>query len=594
MSRRLARRSLRLRSSLPVQVERLESRALLTLFPGNPLATPLPVALVTTAVGTVDVTAKLASYKTSVGGVDNANVAAPQTGGFRAINWDGVKLDGTDFGGGANTTVINSGKTVGIPVNRFETRGVLFETVYAVSGDGFTDVNPAAATLFPAFSPSNTFAMFNDNGIDFNFVAPGATGTAPVPAASRGFGAVFINSEIASTSSIRYFHGDQLLQTVFVPAGTAGQPEFAGALFDNPIVTRVSITLGTDTLFSFDGTTATAGGTDGGTHNLVATDDFVYPEPVPLADLPSVGNGSDGTSSASPKVAATVGDTFSGTVATVSSSSAAATAGSLFATINWGDGHQTNGVVTKNASKGFNISGSNTYSTAGLFPITVTVNDFSGGQVVIANTAQVSKDATTLTLASSANPTTAGKAITFTATVNKVGALPGSVTFFDGMTPLGTSPVVSSSAKLTIALSPGSHNITAVYNGDAATLTATSSVVAQVVNADVTASVKLTLGKLRHRGRKVTQHLTITNNGSDSIGGPLVLVLDNLSANATLLTPAGTTKTLAPIGSPYLVAVAGTGTGIAPGASIGIDLNFLVKRGKLIFTIRLLSGVAAP
>ncbi|HEV3166782.1 MAG TPA: hypothetical protein VGZ22_22335, partial [Isosphaeraceae bacterium] len=49
--------------------------------------------------------ASLASFESAVGGVDNGNTAAPQNGGFREINWDGVKLDGTDFGGGANTTV---------------------------------------------------------------------------------------------------------------------------------------------------------------------------------------------------------------------------------------------------------------------------------------------------------------------------------------------------------------------------------------------------------------------------------------------------------------------------------------------------------
>ena len=48
-----------------------------------------------------------------------------------------------------------------------------------MSGDGFAIVNLAAKSLFPAFRPKNTFAMFNDNTIDFSFVAPSATGTAP-------------------------------------------------------------------------------------------------------------------------------------------------------------------------------------------------------------------------------------------------------------------------------------------------------------------------------------------------------------------------------------------------------------------------------
>src|SRR5205823_2461702 len=55
---------------------------------------------------------RLNAFKTAIGGVNNGAVAAPQNGGFRVITWDGVKLDGTDFGG--NTTVIDPNHVVGI------------------------------------------------------------------------------------------------------------------------------------------------------------------------------------------------------------------------------------------------------------------------------------------------------------------------------------------------------------------------------------------------------------------------------------------------------------------------------------------------
>ena len=105
-------------------------------------------------------------------GTDPA-VHAPQNGGFRVINWDGVKTDGTDSAAGPNSTVVITSQTVGIPLNRFEGQGVFFGAVYGVSNDGFADVNPSVAGLFPAFTTPNTFAMFNDNGIDFKFVARG-------------------------------------------------------------------------------------------------------------------------------------------------------------------------------------------------------------------------------------------------------------------------------------------------------------------------------------------------------------------------------------------------------------------------------------
>src|SRR5262249_25128483 len=160
----------------------------------------------------------------------NGATASPQNGGFRTITWDGVKLDGTDFNN--NSTVIVPNKTVGIPINRFQNVGVIFEEVYAVSGDGFKSVNPnvnaANPALFPAFTPNNTFAMFNENTIGMSFVLPSAPTTTPVEAATRGFGAIFLNVRTPNTSSIEYFAGDRSLGKFFVPVGNQGEPEFLG------------------------------------------------------------------------------------------------------------------------------------------------------------------------------------------------------------------------------------------------------------------------------------------------------------------------------------------------------------------------------
>src|SRR5207245_2776451 len=79
-------------------------------------------------VGTANVTSAISSFQTAIGGANNGGNPPPQTTGFRAINWDGVKVDGTDFGG--NTTVIVPGHTVGIPFNRFQARGLLLGDIY--------------------------------------------------------------------------------------------------------------------------------------------------------------------------------------------------------------------------------------------------------------------------------------------------------------------------------------------------------------------------------------------------------------------------------------------------------------------------------
>ncbi|HEV7425008.1 MAG TPA: Ig-like domain-containing protein, partial [Thermoanaerobaculia bacterium] len=75
--------------------------------------------------------------------------------------------------------------------------------------------------------------------------------------------------------------------------------------------------------------------------------------------------------------------------------------------------------------------------------------------------------ATNTSLNSTLNPSTVGQSVTFTATVAP--AATGNVSFFDGATPLGTIALNGSSqaAVSTSALTLGSHNITATYNGDA-------------------------------------------------------------------------------------------------------------------------------
>jgi uncharacterized repeat protein (TIGR03803 family) len=87
---------------------------------------------------------------------------------------------------------------------------------------------------------------------------------------------------------------------------------------------------------------------------------------------------------------------------------------------------------------------------------------------------------------SSRNPSKAGGNVKFTATVTSPTTKPtGSVTFKDGTTVLGTATVAAGSGKAsfsTSSLGTGSHNITAVYGGNANVSGSTSPVLVQVVN----------------------------------------------------------------------------------------------------------------
>ncbi len=87
-----------------------------------------------------------------------------------------------------------------------------------------------------------------------------------------------------------------------------------------------------------------------------------------------------------------------------------------------------------------------------------------------------------LTLSSSPNPSTFGAPVSLTATLNP--AATGSVTFYDGVTVLGTKPLASGSASFsTILLPAGNRQLRAYYGGDANYAAATSNALTQPVKA---------------------------------------------------------------------------------------------------------------
>jgi hypothetical protein len=107
--------------------------------------------------------------------------------------------------------------------------------------------------------------------------------------------------------------------------------------------------------------------------------------------------------------------------------------------------------------------------------------------------------------------------VTYTATVSPPGG--GSVTFKDGGTPINgcTARSLNSSGQATCQVTygtTGSHAITAVYSGDAASAGSASAVLTQnvVVNrADL--RVKLSMPSQANDGAIVTQTVTVTNQG---------------------------------------------------------------------------------
>ena len=97
-------------------------------------------------------------------------------------------------------------------------------------------------------------------------------------------------------------------------------------------------------------------------------------------------------------------------------------------------------------------------------------------------TQTVNQSISTTGLTSSANPSTFGQSVTFTANVVPPNAT-GTVTFKDGAFTLGTGTLSGGTVTVsTSALSVAAHSITAVYSGDANDASSTSTVLSQTVN----------------------------------------------------------------------------------------------------------------
>jgi hypothetical protein len=93
----------------------------------------------------------------------------------------------------------------------------------------------------------------------------------------------------------------------------------------------------------------------------------------------------------------------------------------------------------------------------------------------------------------------------------------------------------------------------------------------------------------------VSQEVHIRNNGTTPIPAPVTLVLDNLSANATLLNADGTSVALAPLGSPYVDVFVGGDDLLRPHEVKTVRLQFADPTGAPItYDARVLDVVPQP
>jgi hypothetical protein len=284
----------------------------------------------------------LAQFEAAAGGADNGTTPGEQGSGFRHWSPAGIAVDGSDPG----STAIPGGHTAALARSRLEPWGIELGPEVAVANDGFRSVNANAG-----FNPADLWAPFNSNTTTFQVVAPGS----PAQAVTRGLGVEFVNAASAG-ATIQYYSGDAPLFAQPLPVSTS----FIGVLFAQPVVTRVVVTLGSEPMFSFDGSTLTPGTTASNT--LAAGDDVVLAEP-----------GAGETT-----VDSTAGVPVSATFPSFDPNEPAA---DIRATIDWGDGTASSGAIVPAGGGSLAVIGSHSYTLPGSYTATVTVDDFSGSEL---------------------------------------------------------------------------------------------------------------------------------------------------------------------------------------------------------------------
>jgi len=227
----------------------------------NP-APVIPQATVLTATG--NIAPEVDAFRTLLG-ASNGATPGEQPGGRREISWDGAGANPfnnkNDFPADFFNTNVKSGAV-------FTTAGTGFRNDSTL----FAEINPAYASQFNFFSATKIFTPVGSNQLDQLFQVAGQ----PTPAVVRAFGIVFSDVDVAGKTTIQLFAQDGSSLGIFaapVRSDAAGL-SFLGVTFDQPIIARVRITLGTGALAANANDV-----TDGGTSDLVVLDNLIYGEP---------------------------------------------------------------------------------------------------------------------------------------------------------------------------------------------------------------------------------------------------------------------------------------------------------------------------
>ncbi|PSR53298.1 hypothetical protein AHMF7605_07010 [Adhaeribacter arboris] len=213
-----------------------------------------------------DVDAKLAGFRSTLG--DSLNTKPGKTSGRREVNWDAVPATFTN----TNTFPFDFFNSPDPTLPAGRKRGILFNhpgATFRISDTNFNDVDPSYSTQFATFSPAKTFATISSTVTEVTFKVPGTNQDAFV----KGFGAIFSDVDLPSSTTMEFFNGDKSLGIYPVkPRSGASSFSFLGVYFPDDKVTSVKIHAGNAKI--------AAGSTDTATYDVVVMDDFLYNEPI--------------------------------------------------------------------------------------------------------------------------------------------------------------------------------------------------------------------------------------------------------------------------------------------------------------------------
>ncbi len=113
------------------------------------------------------------------------------------------------------------------------------------------------------------------------------------------------------------------------------------------------------------------------------------PPSIILVNPPNASSGADSLAIAGQAVYAQAGTSFNGVVATFFDASGNTNLSAYHAYIAWGDGNFTKGTVSALPGGGFEVSGSDTYTTTGIYSVSVIVTSTDGSSAVAYDSATV-------------------------------------------------------------------------------------------------------------------------------------------------------------------------------------------------------------